>query len=40
MGFMRASDTWGQFITSLDIAFPRRGDTLKIPFMANTAGTR
>lgn len=34
IGFMRVAQTWDQFLNNLDIAFPKRGDTLKMPFMA------
>lgn len=34
MGLMRASHTWATFMRLLDAAFPRRGDTLQMPFMA------
>jgi hypothetical protein len=37
IGFMRASRTWDQFLTLLDLAYPKRGDTLKMPFMAEVA---
>ncbi len=37
IGFMRTSQTWDQFVAMLDVAFPKRGDTLKMPFMADTA---
>lgn len=33
IGFMRIAQTWDQFVNNLDVAFPRRGDTLKLPFM-------
>ena len=32
---MRVSKTWGQFKTMLDLAHPRRGDTLQLPLMAD-----
>ncbi len=35
IGFMRASETWRQFMSMLDMAFPKRGDTLALPFMAD-----
>ncbi len=34
IGLMRASASWQQFITMLDMAFPKKGDTLLLPFMA------
>ncbi len=34
IGFMRIAQTWNQFVTNLDIAFPKRGDALRLPFMA------
>jgi P63C domain len=37
MGLMRISRTWDQFVTNLDVAFPKCGDTLKMPFMAEIA---
>lgn len=37
MGFQRISSTWDQFMMNVDLAFPRRGDTLKMPFMADVA---
>jgi hypothetical protein len=33
IGFMRAAQTWNQLVNNLDVAFPKRGDTLKMPFM-------
>lgn len=33
VGFMRASRTWEQFMDLLNIAFPKRGDTLSFEFM-------
>lgn len=35
MGLMRASSSWGQFMTMLNLAFPKKGDTLMLPFMAD-----
>ena len=32
IGFMRACSSWDQFMLLLDRAFPRRNDTLQIPF--------
>lgn len=37
IGLMRASTSWGRFIDMLDVAFPKRGDTLKMPFMADAS---
>ncbi len=34
VGLMRASASWQQFITMLDLAFPKCGATLMMPFMA------
>lgn len=34
IAFMRASRTWDGFMRLLDTAFPRRGDTINMPFMA------
>ena len=34
---MRVSKTWTQFKLMLDIAHPKRGDTLQLPLMAETA---
>lgn len=34
VGLMRASSSWQHFMTSLNLAFPKRGDTLMLPFMA------
>ena len=31
---MRVSKTWGQFKLMLDVAPPKRGDTLQLPLMA------
>lgn len=36
IGFMRASDTWDQFLQLLNRAYPRRGDTLPLPFGVET----
>lgn len=33
IGLMRVAGTWDQFIGMLNVAFPRRGDTLQLPFM-------
>lgn len=35
LGFMRASSSWQQFITLLNLAFPKRGDNLMMAFMAD-----
>lgn len=35
IGLMRASTTWDHFIGMIDVAFPARGDTLSMPFMAD-----
>ncbi len=35
IGFMRASTSWQQFMTLLNLAFPKRGDNLMMPFMAD-----
>jgi hypothetical protein len=35
MGLMRASRTWDGFMRLLDTAFPKRGDTIPMPFMAD-----
>lgn len=35
VGFMRASRTWEQFMDLLNLAFPKRGDTLSFEFMAD-----
>lgn len=32
---MRVSKTWGQFKAMLDVAHPKRGDTLQLPLMAD-----
>lgn len=34
IGLMRASASWQQFMTMLNMAFPKRGDNLMLPFMA------
>lgn len=34
IGLMRASTTWPQFMTLLDLAFPKRGENLLLPFMS------
>jgi hypothetical protein len=34
---MRVSKTWGQFKHMLDLAHPRRGDTLQLPLMSDTS---
>jgi hypothetical protein len=35
IGLMRASSTWEHFVGMIDVAFPARGDTLSMPFMAD-----
>jgi hypothetical protein len=35
IAFMRIAGDWGQFYSMLNQAFPKRGDTLKLPFMAD-----
>lgn len=35
IALMRASNSWDEFKRQLDRALPRRGDTLKLPFMAD-----
>jgi hypothetical protein len=35
VAFMRVWKTWDQFYEMLDRAFPKRGDTLELPFMAD-----
>lgn len=35
IAFMRVSHTWDQFYRMLNQAFPKRGDTLQLPFMAD-----
>ena len=35
IAFMRVAASWKQFHTMLDQAFPKQGDTLKLPFMAD-----
>lgn len=37
IGFMRASGSWQQFITMLNLAYPKRGDTMMLPFMSELA---
>lgn len=37
IAFMRVSKTWDQFYAMLNQAFPKRGDTLELPFMADPA---
>lgn len=34
MSLMRVARTWQQFMSMMDVAFPKRGDTLSLPFMA------
>lgn len=33
VGLMRVAGTWDQFMGMLNVAFPKRGDTLMLPFM-------
>ena len=33
VGFMRVSKTWDDFVAKMDLAFPKRGDTLQFDFM-------
>ncbi len=35
IAFMRVSSSWGQFKQMLDRAFPKRGNTLSLPFTSN-----
>lgn len=35
IGLMRVSGTWDQFMGMLNVAFPKRGDTLALPFMVD-----
>lgn len=35
VAFMKVSRTWDQFYSMLNKAFPKRGDTLELPFMAD-----
>lgn len=35
IGFMRVSSTWSNFTGMVNVAFPKRGDTLSMPFMAD-----
>jgi hypothetical protein len=34
IGLMRVSTSWRQFMTMLNVAFPKKGDTMMMPFMA------
>ena len=36
IAFMKVSQTWTQFYTMLNLAFPKRNDTLALPFMADS----
>lgn len=38
LGLMRASTSWQQFRAMLDMAFPKHGDTMLLPFMADVEG--
>ncbi len=33
VGLMRVADTWEQLMEMVNVAFPKRGDTLQLPFM-------
>lgn len=35
VGFMRVAKSWDQFMAWVDVAYPKRGDTLKMAFMAD-----
>lgn len=35
IGLMRASKTWDQFLGMINMAFPKRGETLQLPFMSD-----
>jgi hypothetical protein len=35
IGLMRVAQSWEQLIMMVDLAFPKRGDTLQLPFMAD-----
>jgi P63C domain len=35
MGFMRVARSWPQFMTMLDVAYPKKNETLLLPFMAD-----
>jgi hypothetical protein len=35
IGFMRAADTWDEFMRNVDKAYPRRGDTLQLDLFQN-----
>ena len=37
IAFMRVSQTWTQFYAMLNLAFPKRNDTLALPFMTDPA---
>lgn len=39
VAFMRASRTWDEFYGMLNRAFPKRGDTLELPFMADPSSS-
>jgi hypothetical protein len=34
IALMRASSSWTHFMTHLNLALPKQGDTLMLPFMA------
>lgn len=40
IGLMRVSTNWKHFMTMMDMAFPKRGDTLLLPFMSDPALSR
>jgi hypothetical protein len=40
IGFMRISSSWEQFMTYLDLAYPKLGDTRMLPFMAQVEEAR
>jgi hypothetical protein len=35
IGFMRVARNWAHLTAMMDVAFPRRGDSLSMPFMAD-----
>lgn len=35
IGLMRVSQSWGHFVGMINVAFPKRGDTLSMPFMSD-----
>ena len=40
VGLMRVSSTWDQFMNMMDVAFPKKGETLLLPFMADPPPTK